>query len=66
MAAAPTADPHPHRAVLRTTPRARVSTPPALRRTDMGVDYCGLARAPFWEVKSRDGERLFLSAFGGA
>lgn len=33
------------------------------RRTDVVVEYCGLAWAPFWEVESRDGERLLLPAF---
>ncbi|MBC7227824.1 MAG: DUF87 domain-containing protein [Thermoflexales bacterium] len=38
----------------------------APRRTDVMVDYCGLAWVPFWEVEGRDGERLLLPAFGGA
>lgn len=38
----------------------------APRRTDVVVDYCGLAWVPFWEVEGRDGERLLLPAFGGA
>ena len=38
----------------------------APRRTDVIVDYCGLAWVPFWEVEGRDGERLILPAFGGA
>ncbi|MFN3762837.1 MAG: hypothetical protein ACK4WK_06530 [Anaerolineae bacterium] len=62
----PIADPH------RTAPSSGRPTepaptaPPAPRRTDGVVDYCGLAWAPFWEVESRDGERLLLPAFGGA
>ncbi|MCX7855790.1 MAG: hypothetical protein N2556_07440, partial [Anaerolineae bacterium] len=38
----------------------------APRRTDVMVDYCGLAWVPFWEVEGREGERLLLPAFGGA
>ncbi len=38
----------------------------APRRTDVMVDYCGLAWVPFWEVQGRNGERLLLPAFGGA
>ncbi len=38
----------------------------APRRTDVVVDYCGLAWVPFWEVEGRDGEHLLLPAFGGA
>ncbi len=38
----------------------------APRRADVVVDYCGLAWVPFWEVESREGERLLLPAFGGA
>lgn len=36
------------------------------RRSDVVVDYCGLAWAPFWEVESEEGERLLFPAFGGA
>jgi len=38
----------------------------APRRTDVVVDYCGLAWVPFWEVEGQDGEHLLLPAFGGA
>ncbi len=49
-------------AALEETRRVEV----APRRTDVGVDYCGLAWAPFWEAEGRDGEHLLLPAFGGA
>ncbi len=49
-------------AALEETRRVEV----APRRTDVVVDYCGLAWVPFWEIEGRDGERLLLPAFGGA
>lgn len=35
----------------------------APRRSDVVVDYCGLVWVPFWEVRSREGERVLLPAF---
>ena len=35
----------------------------APRRSDVVVDYCGLAWLPFWEVESREEKRLLLPAF---
>ncbi len=35
----------------------------APRRSDVVVDYCGLAWVPFWEVESREGESILLPAF---
>jgi len=35
----------------------------APRRTDVVVDFCGLAWVPTWEVETKDGQRLALPAY---